>query len=147
MLRPAFACVRRHLAPDGRFILDVFTPSVRILARDPARRYRVNEYEDPDGLGHIIVTETNTNRYDPATQVNHITWHYERHGEPKAWEVPLSLRMFYPQEIDALLIYNGFVIEHKYGDFEETPYSAGSPKQLILCRPSGFASHRVRDAS
>jgi SAM-dependent methyltransferase len=132
-----FRCVRQHLAPDGRFIVDLFTPSVHILARDPVRRYPVGEYEDPDGRSHITVAETN--RYDPATQVNHITWHYQRNGEPEAWDVSLNLRMFYPQEIEALLIYNGFVIEHKYGDFEETPYGPGSPKQLIVCRGSGLA--------
>ena len=41
--------------------------------------------------------------------------------------------MFYPQEIDALLSYNGFTIEHKYGDFEEAPYVTNSQKQLIIC--------------
>lgn len=130
-------CVRQHLAPDGRFIVDIFTPSLHFLARDPARRYPVGEYEDPDGCGHVTVSETY--KHDPATQVSHSTWHYQREGEPAAWDVSLDMRMFYPQEIDALLIYNGFVIEHKYGDFSETPYAAGSPKQVIVCRRSAPA--------
>ena len=128
-------CVRRHLAPGGRFIVDLFTPSARILARDPASRFSVGHYQDPDGRGQIIVSETS--RYDSATQVKHAVWHYERDGEPGGWDVSLNLRMFYPQEIDALLVYNGFVIEHKYGDFEETPYGAGSLKQVIVCRAHG----------
>jgi hypothetical protein len=41
--------------------------------------------------------------------------------------------MFYAQEIDALLTYNGFTIEHKYGDFEETRYASNWQKQLIIC--------------
>jgi hypothetical protein len=41
--------------------------------------------------------------------------------------------MFYPQEIDSLLTHIGFVIEHKYGDFQETPYLSNSPKQLVIC--------------
>jgi SAM-dependent methyltransferase len=127
-----FRCVRDHLAPDGRFILDLFTPSAALLAQDGARSYPVGAYEDPDGGGRIRVTETG--KYDPATQVKHSTWHYLRDGKPGGWDVPLKLRMFYPQEIDALLSYNGFTIDHKYGDFESAPYGSESPKQLIVCR-------------
>jgi SAM-dependent methyltransferase len=125
-------CVRRNLAPGGRFIVDVFTPSARILARDPAQQFPVGQYDDPDGGGRITVTETS--RYDPAAQVNHITWHYQQDGNLKTSRVPLNLRMFYPQEIDLLLDHNGFVIEHKYGDYEERLYSSESLKQLIICR-------------
>jgi SAM-dependent methyltransferase len=124
-------CVRQHLAPGGRFILDVFTPSARILARDASQQYPVGQYNDPDGGGLITVTETN--RYDPATQVNHLTWHYEWEGKLETSSVPLKLRMFYPQEIDALLTYNGFVIEQKYGDYEENSYGSESLKRLIVC--------------
>ena len=46
----------------------------------------------------------------------------------------LQLRMFFPQEIDVLLAYNGFTIEHKFGDFIEPPYGPDSPKQIIICR-------------
>ena len=31
-------CVKRHLAPGGYFILDVFVPGLEILNRDPSRR-------------------------------------------------------------------------------------------------------------
>jgi SAM-dependent methyltransferase len=132
-----FRCVRQHLAPGGRFVVDVFTPSARILARDGAQPYPIGEYEDPDGGGRIRATETS--EYDAATQVKHIVWHHERIGKAEHWDVPLKLRMFYPQEIDALLAYNGFVIEHKYGDFNGSPFGAASAKQLIVCSdPSGW---------
>jgi SAM-dependent methyltransferase len=129
-IEACFHCVHQHLAPEGRFIVDLFTPSLRLLTRDSTQRYPVGQYEDPDGGGRITVTETS--QYDPATQVNHIIWHYQQDNKPKT-EVPLRLRMFYPQEIDALLSYNGFTIEHKYGDFEEAPYATNSQKQLIIC--------------
>lgn len=125
-----FSCVRRHLAPGGRFIVDIFTPNSEILMRGPAERYPVGQYEDPDGRGCITVTETN--RYDPVAQVNHLIWYYRQAGKAEV-EIPIKLRMFYPQEIDSLLTHSGFVIEHKYGDFQETPYVSNSPKQLIIC--------------
>src|SRR5260370_42170922 len=80
-----FRCVRQHLAPGGRFVVDVFTPSPRILARDPFERHPVGEYEDPDGEGRIRVSETN--EYATTTQVNHIVWHYQRDGKAETWDL------------------------------------------------------------
>lgn len=131
-IESCFHHVRRHLDSEGRFIVDLFTPSARILSRDPAKYYPVGRYEDPDGRGTVVVTETT--QYDAATQVNHIVWHYQFNSKPEVLSVPLNLRMFYPQEIDALLAYNGFAIECKYGNYEEEPFNADSPKQLIVCR-------------
>ena len=37
------------------------------------------------------------------------------------------------QELDALLAYNGFVIETKYGDYDQTPFGAESEEQLVVC--------------
>jgi SAM-dependent methyltransferase len=127
-------CLRRHLATTGRFILDVFTPAFKFLTRDPSQRFPVGEYDDPDGRGHVIVTESQI--YNPATQVKHSTWHYELQGTGETWDVPVDLRMYYPQKLDALLHYNGFVIEHKFGDFDGSPFSANSPRQVIVSRPS-----------
>jgi hypothetical protein len=44
------------------------------------------------------------------------------------------MRQFFPQEIEALLWYNGFVLEQKYGSYEEETFGSASPKQLIVCR-------------
>jgi SAM-dependent methyltransferase len=125
-------CVRRHLAPEGRLVLDLFMPSLRVLTRDPAQSFPVGRYDDPGGDGLVTVTETN--RYDAATQVNHITWHYQWENKSDIVHVPLDLRMFYPEEIDALLTYNGFFIDQRFGDYEENPFRSDSPKQLIVCR-------------
>jgi hypothetical protein len=43
------------------------------------------------------------------------------------------MRMYFPQELDALLKYNGFVIEHKFGDYEQAAFGSASEKQLIVC--------------
>ena len=38
-LEACLASVKRHLAPGGRFIIDVFNPSLDILRRDPGQRF------------------------------------------------------------------------------------------------------------
>jgi SAM-dependent methyltransferase len=126
-----FSCVRRHLTEEGRFIVDFFNPSLDILTRDPCGRYPVAEYPDPDGRGTVVVTESNT--YEADTQMNRIRWHYKI-GEEREYVEELNLRMFYPKELDALLHYNRFTIEAKFGDFDETSFASTSPKQIVICR-------------
>jgi len=47
-----------------------------------------------------------------------------------------EIRQFFPQELDALLMYNGFTIEEKYGDYDGALFCGTSPKQLVVCRAS-----------
>jgi len=130
-LEACLACVRKHLAQGGRFILDVFNPRLDILLRDPEKRYPHAEYPDPDGKGTIVVIESNV--YDRASQINHIQLFYKLPGRDEELVEDLLMRIYFPQELDALLKYNGFVIEAKLGDYDGRPFDSEAPKQLILC--------------
>ncbi len=46
----------------------------------------------------------------------------------------LAMRMYFPQELDGLLKYNGFQLEAKYGDYERSSFGSDAPKQIIICR-------------
>ena len=121
------ACVHRHLAPDGCFVIDFFMPFFRYFIRDPEKRYPVSEFKGPDGET-VILTESN--RYDPATQINGITWYFDIDGKEEV--ATNNMRMYFPQELEALLHYNGFRIVGKYGNYDRCPFTADSPKQLIV---------------
>lgn len=126
-----FSAVRNHLKNNGRFILHALNPRMDYLTRDPTQRFPVTEYPDPNGKGQIIVTESNV--YDRASQINYIKWYYKIGNEPKEQVEELNMRMFFPQELDALLWYNGFAIEAKFGDYDETSFESNSKIQLIVC--------------
>jgi SAM-dependent methyltransferase len=131
-LAALFANVRRHLAPGGRFIFDVFNPSIAILGRDPSRRHLEREYEDPDGRG--TVTLETTAIYEDAAQVNHITCYFSL-PERKDYRVEqLHLRCFFPQELDLLVRTNGFEIEETFGNFERKSFASGDMKQVVVCK-------------
>ena len=129
-LLSSFSCIRQHLSDTGRFVVDMFSPSLPLLMRDPGRHYPITTYTRPDGK---TVTVTETVRYDPATQINHSLWHYQADGEPAEIR-PLDLRIFFPQELDALLTLAGFAIEAKYGGFDLSPFTGTSRQQIIVCR-------------
>ena len=133
-----FSCVRRHLAEEGRLLIELFNSSIRMLARESGRRYPVGQYEDANGDTQVFVTEEVS--YDSASQVNHIQWFFQKEGSNDEVMLAFEMRQFFPQEIDALLWYNGFLIEHKYGNYNEEGFSRDAWKQLIICRPEERAA-------
>ena len=128
-INSCFTTVKKHLKNNGRFIIDMFTPKLSYLTRNPKKRFPVAKYPDPESKATVVVTESNN--YDTAKQINYITWHYKI-GKKK-FKHELNMRIFFPQELDALLIHNGFVIEAKYGSFKYSKFKSESEKQIVVC--------------
>ncbi|GAA5153218.1 class I SAM-dependent methyltransferase [Nocardioides marinquilinus] len=131
--------VRRHLAPGGRLALDVFNPSVHLLARaDGVRRRRdALTFTDPDrGVVHVDVAET----YDAAAQVTRGTWFLSTDVEPDFLVVPLELRSVFPQELPVLLALAGLRLVDRFGDWSRGPFTAASPIQLCVCETDRAAA-------
>lgn len=126
------AAVREHLEVGGRFIMEVYNPSLEILSRSEDERSPFLEYEHPDGDGTVRVEFSS--RYDQATQVLHLTLHYSIPGVSGEPTEHVSNRMYFPQELDALLKYNGFEVMEKYGDFEGKGFESGDNHQILVCR-------------
>ncbi len=125
--------VRRLLAKDGMFALDISHPDPAWLARDPGRRFARTRVRHPT-TGERFIYST-SHAYDPATQMAWIRLYYEpdlgprdkadRAGEAnsaakeaKTRVITLAQRLFFPAEIEALLHYNGFEILYHAGGFE-----------------------------
>jgi len=131
-VRACFSVVALHLAESGRFIMETFNPDLEFLGRDTSQPIHVVRYLDPDRSEEVVMTETS--EYDYATQINHVVWHYEIGGQKEAMVHEMDMRIFFPQEFDALLGFSGFEIEHKYGNYDQSPFSSKSPKQIVVCR-------------
>ncbi len=121
-------CVQRHLEPDGLFVLDVFVPGLNVLNRDPRQRYPFGTYTDRETGEQIEVTQTYVHEQD--TQISRIV---QYKGMTDEIVGGLNLRMYFPQELDALLEYNGMRIDEKYGDWDQAPFASSSKHQLYLC--------------
>lgn len=131
-LKAFFGCVGDHLEEGGRLILDLLNPPVKILANPPNGRSPIPSYPDPEGRGMICVTESDI-VYDSAAQIWSSKWSYRLGGSVIKTE-ELSLRLYYPQEIDAAVEHHGFRIENKLADYFGGRFTAESHKQIIVCR-------------
>ncbi len=123
-----FASVKKHLTDDGRFIIEIFNPSLKILSRPPDENVLDSEYDTPEGKFIL----TGYVDYDAATQINYIEWSYQNILTGKTKRFNFSMRQFFPQELESLLIYNGFKIEEKFGDRDGSPFEKDSPRQIVL---------------
>lgn len=126
--------VRRHLAPGGRLVLDVFNPSVRMLAlADGVRRRReTSSYVDPDrGVVHVDVAET----YDAAAQVTRGSWYFSSDTEADFLVAPLEIRSIFPQELPLLLSLGGLRLVERHGDWSREPFTADAALQICVCEP------------
>lgn len=130
-IEACFKCVRQHLMETGKFLIELFNPSFKLLSREQGIHHLVGEYEDQQTNERIILTEEVS--YDAATQINHILWYFQNAMTREEQVLSFEMRQFFPQEIETLLAYNGFRVEQKWGDYSETEFVSDSPKQLIVC--------------
>lgn len=120
-----FACVRAHLAPAGRFVVDLAVPAASDLARDPAQPFHAPRFRHP--TAGVLVRNRERFDYDPIRQVLFVAMEFEPVGDPAAsWMTPLAHRQFFPQEWEALLHYNGFDVIRVEGDFIGGPLTRES---------------------
>lgn len=129
----ALATCRAHLAPRGRLVFDVAMPELPALLQDPERLYRGRDLTDPsDGQRYAYYEATH---YDRLRQIRNTTLLLEQKRAPHARRaIPLTQRQFFPAELEALLHYNGFAIEARYGDFEFGPLDDRSECQVVVAR-------------
>ena len=125
-----FAAIDRHLAPDGRFVFDVYVPDLGILGRDPQQRFAAAEGRH-ETIGRVWVEETTD--YDPIAQVSHIDWYWSHEGARDFWHSAMSLRQIFPRELPLLLAAGGLRLDERFGGFDGSRFEIGSHRQACIC--------------
>jgi SAM-dependent methyltransferase len=129
----ALACVRAHLAPGGRFAFGVFFPHARGMESAEEEHEWFTYTND---LGQEVRV-SGTDSYDDLRQVNTETayrrWRNAT-GEEVLQVAPLSLRYYFPQELETLLHYNGFEVLERYGDWDRSPLTNESQMMIFVCQ-------------
>ena len=78
------------------------------------------------------MTVTHSYSYEQHTQIKRITT-YHAFPDGRLEQGSLDMRMYYPEELDALLEYNGLLIESKLGSFDLRDFDGSTGQQLIVC--------------
>jgi len=125
--------VSEHLEDDGLFILNLLFPQASMLASVETEE----EWFSYEKLNGREIRVSGTENYDPVRQVK-LETAYRRWLDDNGNEIlsaaPLSLRYVFPQELEALLHYNGFRIIEQYGDWKANPLTEKSRNIITLCK-------------
>ena len=127
-------CVRKHLAPGGRLILDVFQTDAERM-HDPVRQREtlISEYKTRDGR-EVRISER-VAAFHRAEQRNEVEMIFSV-GHPGGRRERLvfawTLRYFFRYEVEHLLARCGFRVTALYGDFDRTAIRDGSPEMIFI---------------
>jgi SAM-dependent methyltransferase len=145
--------VHAHLHKDGLFAFETRNPRwAHLVPTDPNRlaerapeeglfAFLETRDQEEDGGTYTdtrgrVVRRSRTQRYDHVAQILHWTtyrrWHEDDQEQTKATRI--AVRFTFPQELQALLHYNGFTIIRQYGDWNLEPLTAASPSIIVVCR-------------
>lgn len=120
--------VKNHLKKDGLFLLDCFNPDIQYMVESKKELKVMAEYTTDDGR-EIVIKQIM--RYESATQINRIKWHYFINGKFHSVQ-NMDMRLFFPRELDFYLERAGFDVVHKFGSFEEEAFNDDSEKQIYV---------------
>lgn len=117
-----FRNAARHLAPGGRFVIELWVPELRKLP--PGQQAMVCNTES----GYIGL-----DTYDPVRQ--HVVSHHFRFGEGREAHLFRSPhRYIWPAELDLMAELAGFELESRHADWTGGEFTAESPP---TCRSTG----------
>lgn len=128
--------VYRHLLPGGCIALDLFNPSIPILADDTRLGGWGSEPEFALPDGRRVVRRFRLTDRDYFNQINQVEMIYAvTHPDERQEEFvhAFPMRYLFRFEAEHLLVRCGFEIEAVYGSYDRSPYGATSyPGELIF---------------
>jgi SAM-dependent methyltransferase len=127
--------IRRHLADTGRLVLDVFNPSIDVLAQplDGSEIGNEPDFTTPDG--RQVARRFRIVAHDRFEQINDVELiYYVTHPDGRTERLVHAFRMryFFRFEVEHLLARAGFEIEHVYSDFDKSAFGSRYPGELLF---------------
>lgn len=128
------AAIHRHLPAGGRLILDLFNPSLDMIANPTTVEAGDEpEFTLPD-LRRVLrrVRVASCDRFAQVNQIELI--YYVTHPDDRSERLvhAFPFRYLFKFEAEHLLARGGFDVEHLYANYDKTPYGSRYPGELIF---------------
>ncbi|USG64719.1 methyltransferase domain-containing protein [Brevibacillus ruminantium] len=132
----ALSCIRKHLAPGGKLVFNVFVPKISHLYEESEKMSLRSTYRLETGEEVAMWDYT---RYDHFQQLSEVTRTYERISPEGIVQEKVvgrfTLRYIFPAELHHLLRLNGFKVTQRFGSFAKTPFDSTSSELIIVAEP------------
>jgi SAM-dependent methyltransferase len=117
-----FRNAARHLAPGGRFVVELWVPGIRRL---------------PPGQAavpfHVGRRHVGFDTYDMTTQQG-TSHHYRRHDDGTVTYGESNFRYIWPNECDLMAQLAGMELEHRVADWNGAPFTNDSESHVSVWR-------------
>lgn len=135
----ALARIRQHLAENGRLIVTLHNPAVRLQGADGQVRLR-GQFPLPEGKGTLFLSSVE--RYDAATRLVSGAQFYEVYGTDGMMRSKrfAALRFFLhsAETFQALARAQGFRVAAVYGDYQKAAFDEEKSPFMIWVLEAGF---------
>jgi SAM-dependent methyltransferase len=128
------AAAARHLAPDGRLVLDLFPPNADDRKNDTGLIQEL-----PMSRHGRILLRVKDYTYEPQTAIATSDVRYFSAQAPPPAPADLIARFRYrlrladPDAVQELLERAGYTVEEVYGDYRREPLLPDSPRAIFVC--------------
>lgn len=124
------AAVRRHLAPGGRFIFDVFDPNLKGVMTPDGDDFL--DFEFTSREGRPVERWVRRLRHDRPRQVLEMEMRFvDKDTRELVATALLTMRYYFRWEVEHLLARCGFQVLDVLGDFDGSPIDA-RPREMIF---------------
>ena len=124
--------VKRHLAPGGRLIFNIFVPDLDMLVQDGDVPYHYRDVTDPDTGARLVLWHQS--RYDNHAQIMNARVIAEELDEEgtmvRRFYRDFQLRYVHRWEMQHLLRVCGFEVLDLHGDFLRSPFDETSTEMV-----------------
>ena len=122
-----------HLAPGGRFVFDLYVPSLKLLLEGLPE---TTDFDGEHAPGRRLRRSVSSAPADLARQVNRVRMSFlwdEDDGEHRGdWE--FEMRFFFRFELEHLVARSKLTLEAIHGDFKGGPLAADSREYVVVCQ-------------
>ncbi|MFC1520905.1 class I SAM-dependent DNA methyltransferase [Elusimicrobiota bacterium] len=130
-------CIKRHLAANGLFIVNIFDPKLKYILPDNPQAPMARESVTHPTTGNKVEIRITNRKSDPFKQIFSEDWNFIERTKTgkvlKRRKERLTLRWTYRYEMEYLLKLAGFKILACYGDFKKGPPRYGA-EQIWVCK-------------
>lgn len=131
--------IKRHLAPGGKLIFDIFVPDLNMMVQEGDVPYHFRDVTDPETGKRLIIW--NQANYDAFSQVMDIRTIIEQLDESGRVSSKMyrdfALRYIFRWEMHHLLSFCGYDVRALYGDFERSQFYVDSTEMVWVASPRG----------
>ena len=130
--------IHRHLGPGGRLILDLFNPSIPLLAAP--ERWRSSATSRSSACPMAVACGAAQNRRAATTSARCSSTeliYYVTHPDGRTERLvhAFPMRYLFRFEAEHLLVRCGYTVEALYAGYDRSAYGSTYPGELILSQP------------